>query len=350
MRWKGWMVMALLVLPASGNYRLDGYSLGNAGGGQVGSSQYSVNSVAGELGGKSVGNSYDMGGGLSFVLQANVPKIASFSNPGGTSYNKLHFVLDKQNNPVDTKYALAISSDDFVTTQYVKSDLTVGSTLAWADYQTYSDWGGASGSDIIGLESGKTYRLKARAIQGKFTETGWGPDLSALTVSPTLVFDIDVSTTDSETDPPYDLDMGDLFPGSVVDSSQKIWVDVETNAVAGATVFLYGKNAGLYSLSVGYTIAGVTADLSLGGVSQGFGVQGLGTTESSGSSLTLVSPYDGGGDTVGVVDTAVRRLFVASGPLIGGRGWLTIKAKSSTNAPTSNDYNETMTLVASGCY
>ena len=95
--------------PASTNYQLEGFSLGNAGGGDIGSSNYSVNANVGEINGNQmVGNSYDLGAGLMFIQQSNVPMAASFSNVDNSS-NKLHLIIDDQGNPSDTIYAVAIS-------------------------------------------------------------------------------------------------------------------------------------------------------------------------------------------------------------------------------------------------
>ena len=114
-----------------------------------------------------VGNSYDLGAGLMFIQQSNVPMAASFSNVDNSS-NKLHLIIDDQGNPSDTIYAVAISPDSFVTTYYVKSDHTVGTSLTITDYQTYDLWGGASGIDVVGLEASTTYSVKIKAMQGRF--------------------------------------------------------------------------------------------------------------------------------------------------------------------------------------
>jgi len=216
-------------MPASTNYKLKDFGFGTGGTGNSSSSNYLLNAITGEQSGaKMSGTNYNLGPGLEFTNQANVPAAPVFTNPGNY-YNKLQIVLNTSDNPTDTEYAIAISTDNFVTeTNYVQNDNTVGSTLGIEDYQTYVEWGGASGFFVVGLSSNTTYYVKVKAMQGKFTETNYGPVATAATVSPTLTFDIDVSATDTETDPPFSINFGDLVAGSVTDSPQKIWIDLST--------------------------------------------------------------------------------------------------------------------------
>lgn len=346
MNWKKFKIilLSLLVLPASGNYKMEGINLGNAGGGNVGSSNYEIEGNVGEIGSqRESGNSFNLGAGLMFVRQANVPKAASFTNPDNY-YNKLHLVIDSQGNPADTIYAVAISPDNFGTTYYVKNDHTIGLTLTNTDYQTYELWGGAGGIDIIGLQSGTTYEVKIRSMQGKYSETDYGPVASAATVDPQLSFDIDVAATDVQTTPPYIISLGDLYPGNVVTGTDKVWVSVATNANNGASVYVYGQNSGLKSLAVGYTIAAISGDL--GSLNTGFGVQGVGATQTGGGPLAVDVGYSGSGDVVGITDVLVRQIFLATNPLVGGRASFAVKAKSDNNVPAAGDYTETLTVVA----
>jgi hypothetical protein len=340
--------LAILVLPFSSNYKLEGYSLGSAGGAVMNSGSYEMVGSAGELSNSNLsGGSYDLGAGLAFIRQANVPTVATFDNPDNY-YDKLHFVIGTSGNPSDTKYAVAISPDNFTTTYYVKSDNTIGLTLAPTDYQTYAVWGGAAGTTVIGLVSGTTYKMKIKARQGKFTETGWGPKASADTLSQALTFDIDVSAIDEETAAPYSINLGSLTPDSVVSSNEKIWIDLGTNTSNGASVYVYGQNAGLYSLTVGSTIAAVSGNLAT--LPKGFGVQGVGATEASGGPLTIDSLYDLSGDIVGKTDTVVRQIFLTTNPVTTGRARFMIKAKTDISIATANDYSETLTVVAAAHY
>lgn len=218
----------LFVLPASTQYEMHDYGFGSGGVGIASSSSYSVSGISGEVSANKLsGSTYELGPGLQFVRQSNTPAAPTFTNPA-SHYNKLKFVLDDGGNPIDTLFAIAISTDDFTTTNYIQSDNTVGTS---AVYQTYSAWGGTSGAFVTGLSSSTTYKIKAKAVQTKYTESAWSAAASASTTSPSLSYDIDISSTDSETAAPYVVSFGTLSVGSVTTSSEKIWVDLDTNAL-----------------------------------------------------------------------------------------------------------------------
>ncbi|HEY6736427.1 MAG TPA: hypothetical protein VI322_01795 [Candidatus Saccharimonadia bacterium] len=339
-----WLLLA--ALPASSTYQLNSYGFGSGGTADSGSTNYRINGSAGELQGKGTSAHYAAGAGENYEKQANVP-IVTLTNSANW-YNKLLVQLDPQNNPSDAKFAIAISSDGFTTTQYVKSDFTVGSTLTFADYQTYAGWGSGSGQLIRGLHRSTVYSVKAKAYRGVFTESGYGPVATAATVDPTLTFDIDVSATDTSTNPPYIVNFGGLPVSTVTDSPVKIWVTLDTNGENGGTVYLNGHNSGLTSASSTYTIGSVTGDLSA--LTEGFGAQGASATQTSGGPLALVSPYDGSGANVGVVDTVIREIFTTPAAVTAGRGSLLLKAKTKPLTPASADYTETITMVASGAF
>lgn len=337
----------LFVFPASTNYRLDGYGFGGGGEENMTSTNYALDGITGEQSEDQLqGTNYDLGAGLLFVQQANVPPAPTFTNPSNY-YNKLHLVLATGNNPTDTKFAIAISDDNWVTTEYAQSDDTVGATLGSEDRQTYAAWGGATGFDVIGLAPNTTYKVKVKAMQGKFTETGYGPEASTATVNPQLSFDIDVSAIDEENSV-TSIDLGDLPAGSVVSSTQKVWINLDTNGATGGKVYVSSTNSGLYSSTVNHTIASVTGNLT--SLTDGFGAQGSTATQGSGGPLSYVSPYDQTGNTVGVTDTTIREIFSTSNPIVGGRGSFLLKAKSANTTPAAGDYVETLTVIASGSF
>jgi hypothetical protein len=337
------ILLSFLVLPASNNYQLEGFTMGNAGGGAMSSTNYEMNANVGEINnGNMSGNSYSVNAGLVYTLQANTPGI-TLDNPNNY-YNKLQFVIDTRNNPSDTKYAIAISSDNFVTTQYIKSDNTIGTSLSISDYQTYAVWGGSTGGYVIGLNPGTTYQVKVKAMQGKFTESGYGPIASAATVNPTLSFDIDISAGDNQTDPPYAISLGDLLPGSVVGVGvSKVWVTLDTNAVFGANVFVYSQNGGLLSSNNGSKILSISGNLDV--ATTGFGLQNSSVGQSSGS-LLVVSPYNGTANNIGILDTSYRNILSTTAPLISGRASFYVKAKAASDTPSGNDYTDSLTMVA----
>jgi hypothetical protein len=341
------MFVLLFVFPASENYSLNSFGFG-AGGETSESDHYAAEYILGETSDTQLsGANYNAWPGLIYTQFANTPTI-SISNDENY-YNKLNIIIDPQNNPSNAKFAIAISDDGFTTTQYVQSDNTIGPTLGSEDWQSYADWGAATGEFVVGLEPGTTYTVKAKAERGDFTEGPWGPEDSAATVESTLTFDIDVSSSDSESSAPYTVAMGSLSPGSVSTAEDKIWVDLTTNASGGGQVFIVGEGAGLTSAATGYTISSVTGDLSA--LSEGFGVRSDSVTQSSGGPFAPVSPFDGSDDNVGEVTTTFTEIFnTSSAPIVGGRASAVVKAKSKSLTPAANDYTETFTLVAIGIF
>jgi len=332
-------IMLFAALPATSNYKLDGYGFGSGGAANSTTSNYALEGVSGELSGQT-GNTvtYNVKPGFVETEQANVPKISSFDNGSGAYYNKLHFVIDEQGNPTDALYALQISTDNFVSDiRYIKNDFTVGVSLTVTDYQTYTAWGGVSGSNILGLLPNTAYKLRAKATQGKFTESGYGPSLSATTASPSLSFSV---TTSSIT-------LGSLIAGTVINSPSTIDVTFATNASSGGDIYINGKNTGLFSISKTATITSATADLSL--VPRGFGAK-VTTTGSTSGSFVSVSPYNGASNNVGLTDTIIRRIITATGPVVGGTGSIQLKAKSASTDVASGDYTETVTVLASASF
>lgn len=335
-------------LPASTNYELNSYGIGSGGTGGATSSTYSLEAITGEASGTQLSSAtYKTNPGFIATQQANVPGAPTFVNSGNW-YDKLHITINDGGNPSDAKFAIAISTDDFVSTNYVQSDNTVGPALGTEDYLTYAGWGGASGVDIIGLVSSTTYKVKVKATAGKFSESAYGPIASAATVGRQLSFDIDVSATDSDTSPPYATNLGTLIVNTVVDGPEKIWLDFATNANSGGKIYIYAQNGGLNSAARSYTIASASGDLA--SLEEGFGAQSASASQSSGGPLAAVSPYNGAAQNVGVIDSLIRDIYSTTAPIVGGRASLLLKAKSKSLTPPATDYSEVITAIASGNY
>lgn len=336
------------VMPNSTNYQLNNYNYGSGGTGSSDSTNYSLNATTGEVSNtESTSTNYGTRSGNNNVQQSHVPTAPTFTNPANY-YNKLQFIIAPSDNPTDTKFSIAISDDNFVTTRYIQNDNTIGNTRGLEDYQTYAAWGGGSGQLVTGLLPATTYKIKVNAFQGDFTETEYGPSATAATVAPSITFDIDVSASDTETAPPYNIALGNMLPASVTTTTDRIWIDIDTNANSGAMVYVRSANAGLSSSYTGYTIASATADLS--GASTGYGAQGASVAQTSGGPLNMTSPYNGAGQNVGLVDTALRQIFSSSAPVTAGRGSFVLKAKSAAQTPAGADYQDVLTLIAAGSY
>lgn len=335
-------LLFLFIIPASNDYKLVNFSFGGGGTTGTTSPDYAVEGILGGLSANRIsGTDYKLGSGLIFSQQSNVPIAPTFENTANW-YNKLHFIIDASGNASDTKYALAISTDNFASdTRFVQSDNTIGPTLGTEDYQTLDLWGDSLGEYVIGLDTDTTYYLKAKAMQADFSETEYGPTASTSTVPPSMNYDIDISATDEKTDPPFTITFDDLVAGSIIDSPQRIWVDFSTNGEAGGFVYVYGQNGGLYSDSVNFTIPSLTGNL--GNQGQGMGAQSVSATQ-----LTAQYPYNDTGDVVGIINSTIRPIYKATGPVTAGRASFIIKAKSSNITKAASDYSETLTIIAAG--
>jgi hypothetical protein len=343
------LLFMLFVVPASNNYSLDTYGFGSGGVSNSNSTSYRINANTGELSGQRMSsNSYLGLPGLISTQLANTPTAPTFTNVGNDT-NKLLLTINTASNPSDAEYAVAISDDNWVTTEYVQSDNTVGASLGLEDWQTYTAWGSGSGEYVVGLISNTAYKVKVKAQQGDFTEGPWGPEASASTTALSISFDIDVSSTDTETAAPYILAIGSLTPGSVVTASDKIWVDLDTTAEYGAYVYVAGANQGLRSTTQAYTISAISGDL--GAQPEGFGLRTATVAQSAGGPLAAVSPYNGASNTVGGPTTVLDEIVSSTAaPITAGRASFEVKAKIKNITPAGSDYAEIITLVAAALY
>lgn len=337
-----------LVAPASTNYSLQEWGFGSGSTPNSSSTNFQVQGEFNQGEGNQLESStYKIGPGSEYALMADVPPAPTITNDERW-YNQLHLILDPGPNPSDATFAIAISPDSFTTTYYVQSDQSIDPSLGIEDWQTYASWGGATGFQIIGLSPDTTYTVKVKSEQGDFTEGPWGPTASAATQPPLLSFDIDTAATDTETAPPYTVDFGNLSTSGVNTAANYIWVDFDTNAEGGGSVYIRGDNAGLTS-SNGHTISSVTANLAV--TNEGYGAQVISTAESSGGPLAADSPYNGASDNVGLIDTSFSAIVSSVlEPIVSGRGQIALKTKINDLTPASTDYTETLTLVAAGIF
>jgi hypothetical protein len=223
--------------PASQNFELQEYGFG-AGGTDtsMNSTNFKMFGTAGEIeAGRPFSANYKAGSGLIYTLKLNVPPAPTLSNPA-TNYDRLKFVLNQGGNKSDATYAIAISTDNFVSDmKYIKADRTVGSTLTTSDFKIYADWGEAGGVFVTALNSGTTYYVRAKARLANFTETEWGPISSGVATSnSSLTFSLDNSS----------IVFSDLNAGnSYTDAAKSTIMTTSTNAYNGYTVYSYENQA-----------------------------------------------------------------------------------------------------------
>jgi hypothetical protein len=331
-------------LPASTNYALDSYGVGSGGTADSTSTNYGLNGITGEQAGSGSSTNYSAGAGENYLKPADEP-LVTLSDPSDW-YDKLSLVLDPQTNPSDSLFLVEISTNNFATIDYVQDDFTVGTTITSTDYMTYAEWGSGSGVTLRGLSPDTVYSVRAAAIHGAFTESGFGPSSSATTSVPQLTFAIGISPTYSESSPPYQVAMGSLLAGSVVTATNNIWLTISTNADNGAAIYGDGLYGGLESANTGHLIASSSADLN--SLTEGFGEQDSSVTQTSGGPLYNESPYNVSGTMVGQDYTSYEEMFGTDNPITTGIGEISLLAKSGTLTPSAPDYSETLTEVAAG--
>jgi len=350
----GRLLAAISVFPllfasfsASSHYNLNSYSVSPTGTNNAHSTTYYTQSAGGELSGNGTTSSHYAGSsGQVQAEQLAVPQAPTLSNGGNTYYNQLLVTLNDNagtnNYPADVTFGIGVSTTNCFTSTCVGSGavkfVQPGGTLGASQvYQTYSAWGSSSGTSIVGLLPSTTYYVAIAASQGMFTNTEYGASASIATVSPSITYSVSPNT----------LNLGNLLPGTVVTSSA-VTFGLTTNGVYGANILASGRYGGLHSTLMNNTIPATTGSLS--SASHGFGLQGLTATQTSGGPLTIDSPYNVSGNTVGTESSTYSPIFTTTAPITSGSATLDMLAKASSTDQASADYNEVMTFVAAASF
>lgn len=239
----------LLLLPAlavaqtlsSPNYNVED-SIFDSGAESSSSANYrSRDSIDGIETGPSSSTDYKTISGFQPGAYPGVPGTPTLTNTGGTLYNSLDFVVvTGSGQQTDTNYAIAISSDDFVTTYFIQTDDTVGTTAAW---QTYAGWNSGTGERVTGLSPSTTYKIKVKARYGVDSESGYSQTASAATSAPSLVVSIAgissgttiAGVTTTVTSMATTMGFGTLTVGDGSPNIAAQRVTVTTNATGGYT-------------------------------------------------------------------------------------------------------------------
>lgn len=299
----------------SNNFKIEGDDL-SAGSSSGSSSNYGLVGDVNPFSDQSASTNFKQEVGYSPRLRANTPRPPTLQN-SEQYYDRLLIIIDDSDNPSDTLYAVAISDDDFSTYQYVQSDGTVGDTLGIEDYRNYVSWGGVSGSFILGLDQSTAYKVRAKALHGDFTETGYSSDSNE--VSTTVPF-VNLSLSSPG------LTLGTLNANSV-STTTSTSVTVNTNAYSGYQVYVSdqgdGASGGLYD---GASSLIESNDQSLIAGFEGYGVQ------ASSGSASIDTKYDVSGDNVGGLEVSNNGLFSNTAAVSGESADVLFKA---TMAPST---------------
>lgn len=350
----GRLLATILVFPilfasfsSSSHYNLNSYSVGPSGTNSSHSSTYYTQSTGGELSGNGTASAtYSGTSGQVQAEQLAVPQAPTLSNGSNTYYNQLLATLNDNagtsSYPADVTFSIGVSTTNCFTSSCVGSGsvkfVQPGGTLGASQfYQSYSAWGGSSGTSIVSLSPSTTYYVAVAAEQGLYTNTEYGTSASIATVSPSISYAVTPNT----------LNLGNLLPGSVVTSST-VTFSLTTNGVYGANILATGQYGGLHSALMNNTIPAATGNLS--SLSHGFGLQGVSVSQTSGGPLSIDSPYNVSGSNVGTESTGYSPLFTTTAPITSGSGTLNMLAKASSADQASGDYQEVMTFVAAASF
>lgn len=234
----------------STTYDLKGYGFGSGGTTSNDSTTYSLFGLSGQTDqGLATSTTYQLGAGLTYVLQAYTPPAPTLSTPGA-NYDRILLVINTGNNPSDATYAIqeSTTSDFSSAVNYVKSDGTLGPTLASSDWQIYTSWGGASGAFVTGLTGNTTYYFRVAAKQGNYTQSPWGSAANITTNTAILSYSLDSNS----------ITFSNLNSGnSYTDNSKTTVMTTTTNAYNGYVV--YGRETQALTTPDGNTIADYTS-------------------------------------------------------------------------------------------
>ncbi len=284
-----------------------------------------------------------------FGIDTTAPTTAAIYD--NTNLDTQPFTTDTDQNANGSLTTLSATWSAFDTTIAGLSsyDYSIGTTPGGTDIKAWTTNGTTTyiRDSSLTLQTNKTYYINVRATDNAGNVSSVASS-NGQHVTPTLTFDIDVSATDTDTGPPYIVDFGGLSATQIADSPQKIWVDFETNGVAGGKVYVAGLSSGLHSAATGYTINSASSDLA--SANTGFGAQDTSVAQGSGGPFLKSSPYDGASQNVGAINTSFQSIFTSANPITSGRGSFILKVKPSDLTPASNDYNDTLIVIAAGTY
>lgn len=288
-----------------------------------------------------------------------IPGQPTLTNTGGTLYNSLDFVVTPGNGQQsDTTYAIAISSDNFVTTYFIQTDDTLGTTEAW---QTYAGWNSGTGERVTGLSPSTTYKIKVKASYGtgsdaEDTESGYSQEASATTAAPSLTFSVagvnsgttiagqTTTVTSTATAIGYGtLTIGDGNPNIAAQS-----ITVTTNATGGYTATArHDQDLTSTNGDVIATVSGTNATPAAFGTGVTTGRFGYHTTDSS--LCTGTGSRFSANDTYASMETTPAEVACDTGPVNSQITQLVYKLVIG-NLQEAGDYQSTVTYIATATY
>ncbi|QQS22947.1 hypothetical protein IPM19_00015 [bacterium] len=348
-------ILMILFLPTlalaqnmnSTNYQVEGGTF-DGGGESSSSTNYTSRESIGDLSSEgSNSTNFNIFAGFIRPAYPGVPGTPTLVNTGGTMYDSLDFVVSTGvGQQSDTMYAIAISTDDFATTNFIQADDTVGPNEAW---QTYTSWGGGSGETVVGLTPGLTYKIKVKASYGSGsdagdTETGYSQTASATTAGPNLsITFLAVGAPDTVDSISVDTDSttNAIAYGSLSVNVPKIaahGITVTTNATAGyATTLLQDGHLRTGSGLDISAVSGTNASPAAwpGSVTTGaFGYHASDDTLCTGTSGRFVTT-----NTYAALTTSPEEVACSAGPVTSETNYVIFKLEIGNIQPSGNYQN-----------
>jgi hypothetical protein len=379
----------------STNYRIKDVTLGGTG--ESNSTNYSlIGSFNPIEDSRLTSSNYALKTGFPNGIIANVPTITCFetdstsinttcvelpSSNGAQGecgypgcYDRAKVELNTQNNPIDTLYVVKILDVTNSITYFLKTDHTLGTSFNISNFMDKCDLQGKDSANtncddsgdtrwnvelqkynIFGLRPNTQYSASISALNGDFTGTDFGPNLTSITTNITIAFDLDIGPISSptiETSSPYSINLGTLAPSNISTANDLIWIDLNTNTATGISMFVKDQYNGLNSS--GGTLNSQTEDLDIDiGGDGGYGLKTYNYTpsESALGPLLKASLYDTiNANQVGAVSTSINKIFYTEdiggnrGPIKDGRASIYVKAKT-TNSNSAGTYTDILTFI-----
>ncbi len=286
--------------------------------------------------------------------------------PGQTNANYASNVVCCSNSPSAISNSCSGNFQSVVRISGVTNGTTQESTVN--TYGTNVCLSDATGNDtiIIGYQNTNCSGFDTTLLSLSSSDNAHVGDGSAYTrkvcgtiIPQTITFDLDVATTNINTNAPYSVPLGTLTTAQATNSDnstiKSIWVDLDTNAAGGAVVTVVSANGSLQSTSVPTsTIPSSTGTMAPGVARYGLCVGSV--TQTSGGTLTKASPFNGvtctAGSTnnVGIITTSPQNILTVSSGIVGGRSEIRVNAENSNVTPSHNDYTDTLTFIATGTF
>ena len=160
------MLLLLVITPTvviaqnlnSTNYQIEDSTFDGGGESSSSTNYQSRDSISDVESGDSQSTNFKNPSGFQPGAYPGIPGTPTFVNTGGVLYNALDFIVDVGvGQQTDATFAIAISSDNFVTTQFIQTTGTLGSSEAW---QNYAGWNSGTGERVTGLSPSTTYKIK----------------------------------------------------------------------------------------------------------------------------------------------------------------------------------------------